>query len=404
MDNELLPIVSEYKKNNFIKVIGVGGGGNNAVNYMYNKGIKGVDFVVCNTDIQALRCSPVRNKIQIGKNLTCGLGSGSIPAKGKESAYESIEYIESILRNNTKMVFITAGMGGGTGTGAAPVIAEKSKELGLLTVAIVTIPFYFEGRRRLERALDGIKDLNQHVDAILVINNQTLREMYGDLRVSEAFAKADDVLAIAARSIAEIITKTDDINVDLKDVESVTRNAGVAVMGSGEEEGENRGILALEKALTSPLLNSSNIYGASDILLNIVAGESEPTASEIRSITSKIRELVGTDVNIIWGYGKDETLGSKVRVTIIATGFPRKPLPDFDEMGDDEIVDIPLNIINPGDINPSFVDSVNVANEKIENPKKKKSIQKEKKEDRESDDAWFKRRFNKLFEDRDTNM
>jgi len=404
MDNDtLLPIVSEVKKSNIIKVIGIGGGGNNAVNYMYNKGIQGVDFIVCNTDIQALRSSPIRTKVQIGKTLTCGLGSGSIPEKGKESAYESIDYIESILQDNAKMVFITAGMGGGTGTGAAPVIAEKARELGILTVAIVTIPFYFEGRRRLERALDGIKELNQHVDAILVINNQTLRDMYGDLRVSEAFGKADDVLAIAARSIAEIITRTEDVNVDLKDVESITRNAGVAVMGSGEEEGENRGLIALDKALTSPLLNSSNIFGASDILLNIVAGESEPTTSEIRGITSKVKELVGSAVNIIWGYGKDETLGKKVRVTIIATGFPRKPIPDFDEMGEEEEVEIPFDITNPNEINRN-IENPEESEQEIKEPRVMKQVPKEKKNERESDDAWFKRRFNKLFEDRDTSM
>ncbi|MDR2131248.1 MAG: cell division protein FtsZ [Odoribacteraceae bacterium] len=326
MDNRLININIPVQEPSIIKVLGVGGGGCNAVNYMYAQGIQGVEFVVCNTDIQVLRVSPVRNRIQIGKALTEGDGAGSHPERGEKSAVESIEYIRSMLENNTEMLFITAGMGGGTGTGAAPVIAELSRSLGILTIAIVTIPFHFEGRRRIEQALEGIEKLSKHVDALLIICNEKLREIYGDLKLSKAFAKADDVLAIAARSIAEIITKRGKVNVDLNDVKSVMSNSGVALMGAGDAKGENRAMEAVKAALNSPLLNSSDIRGASNILLNILYGDQEVTINEQESVKAYLKELVGHDVDINWGSGYDEALGDKLRIVVIATGFNRVSL------------------------------------------------------------------------------
>jgi cell division protein FtsZ len=411
--NDLFEIEEEPKQSSIIKVIGVGGGGSNAVNYMYSKGISDVDFIVCNTDIQALKDSPVKTKIQIGKELTSGLGAGSKPEKGRDSAIESMEYIEAVLKQNTKMVFITAGMGGGTGTGAAPVIAKRARELGILTVGIVTIPFYFEGRRRLERAVQGIKELNANVDAILIINNQRLREMYGNLKLSEAFSKADDVLSIAARSIAEIITAEKQVCVDLKDVMSITKDAGVAVMGSGEGEGENRGIDALEKALTSPLLNSSNIYGASNILLNIVGGVSEPTAREIDEITSKIQEKVGSSVNTIWGYGIDKALGDKVRVTIIATGFSRNQLPCYENIDEVYADEIPLEVVDDSEELNEIVDgelrqkeiAKDFINNEAERVYSEEKIAPPKPTSKgETDEKWLFKKLGALFADRDTRM
>jgi cell division protein FtsZ len=321
----LIEIKLPVQEESIIKVLGVGGGGCNAVNYMCEQGIRGVEFVVCNTDIQVLRTSPVRNRIQIGKALTEGHGAGSHPERGEQSAIESIDYIRSMLERNTEMLFITAGMGGGTGTGAAPVIAGLARELGILTVAIVTIPFHFEGRRRVQQALEGIEKLGEHVDSLLIICNEKLREIYGDLKLSKAFAKADDVLAIAARSIAEIITKRGTVNVDFNDVKSVMSDSGIALMGAGDAEGEDRAMEAVRRALDSPLLNSSDIRGASNILLNILYGAKEVTINEGESIKGYLAELVGHAVDINWGSGKDETLGDKLRVVVIATGFNREP-------------------------------------------------------------------------------
>ena len=318
-----LVINDQPQEESIIKVIGVGGGGSNAVNHMYEQGIHGVEFVVCNTDIQALRQSRVKNRIQLGKELTEGLGAGSNRERGKGAALESIDYIDSILRNKTKMVFITAGMGGGTGTGAAPVIASRAKELGILTIAIVTLPFSFEGKRRIEPAMVGIDELEQQVDALLIINNDRLLEIYGNLKLSEAFAKANDVLAIAAKSIAEIITVRGKVNVDFADVKSVMENSGVALMGAAEAAGENRALEALENALVSPLLNSSDIRGASNVLLNMLYGDKEILGKERKLITDTLQQKVGRNVNLIWGIGRDETLGDKLRVSVIATGFNR---------------------------------------------------------------------------------
>lgn len=304
-----------------IKVIGVGGGGSNAVNHMYRQGIKGVEFIVCNTDAQALETSPVPYKVQLGSSLTEGRGAGAIPEVGRNAAIENIEDIRKVLLSNTRMVFITAGMGGGTGTGAAPIIAQTAREMGILTVAIVTMPFEFEGKRRKQQADEGIELLKQNVDTIIIIRNQKLREMFGNLNLSEAFAHADNILTTAARGIAEIITVTGYINVDFEDVKTAVHNSGVAIMGSAISEGESRATRAVELALASPLLNDDNIKGARFILMNIASGSKEVTMDEIGDITDFIQDQAGLTADIIWGNCHDATLGEKLSVTIIATGF-----------------------------------------------------------------------------------
>lgn len=322
-NDELFALKLPVQEESIIKVIGVGGGGSNAVNYMCRQGIRGVEFVICNTDLQALRLSPVKNRIQLGKELTGGRGAGCQPERGRQSAVESMDFIKTLLANKTRMVFITAGMGGGTGTGAAPVIAKQAKELGILTIGIVTVPFSFEGKKKIEQAMEGIDELEEYVDALLIITNEKLRDIYGDLKLSEAFSMADNVLTIAAKSIAEIITVKGYVNVDFADVEGVMRNSGVALMGASEAEGDNRAMEALNAALVSPLLNSHDIRGASNILLNMLYGEKEVTMDEIALITDSLQERVGNDVNVIWGAGKDIELGNKLRVAVIATGFNR---------------------------------------------------------------------------------
>ena len=305
-----------------IKVIGVGGGGSNAVNHMYNQGIKDVEFVVVNTDAQALKSSPVPLRLQLGANLTEGLGAGANPEKGKSAALESKEDIRELLSDNTKMVFITAGMGGGTGTGAAPVIAKIAKDMDILTVGIVTAPFVFEGRKKMIAAQQGIEALKESCDTVLVILNDKLREIYGNLAIRSAFAKADNVLTTAAKSIAEIITIHQDVNVDFEDVKTVMKNAGAAVMGSATEEGEGRAIRAAEKAIASPLLNNVDIKGAQKILLSIMSGEDdELSMDELSEITEYIQERAGDDAEVIFGQGIDAELNKGIRVTVIATGF-----------------------------------------------------------------------------------
>ena len=313
------------EQSSIIKVIGVGGGGSNAVNHMYRQGIKGVDFIVCNTDHQALDMSPVPIKIPLGQSLTEGRGAGSIPDVGMNAAIENLEDINDILSNNTKMIFVTAGMGGGTGTGAAPVIAQAAKEMGILTVGIVTVPFTFEGRKRRTQAEDGIEKMRQAVDTLLVINNDKLREMFGNLSLVNAFENADDVLAIAAKGIAEVISVTGQINVDFNDVNTVMKDSGVAIMGSAEAEGEDRAIKCVESALSSPLLNDNNIEGATYVLLNITYGSKIVLMDEISDITDYIQEEAGSTADVIWGHGHDENLGEKLCVTIIATGFKTTP-------------------------------------------------------------------------------
>ncbi|RLD52075.1 MAG: cell division protein FtsZ [Bacteroidetes bacterium] len=312
-----------------IKVIGVGGGGSNAVNFMYDKGITGVDFIVANTDVQALAKSPVRKKVQLGKTLTEGLGAGNQPDKGREAAIENIEDIKAILSEGTKMVFITAGMGGGTGTGAAPVIAEAAKEMGILTVGIVTLPFRYEGRKRIKSAVEGITLMEKHVDALLIINNEKIREIYGDLAGSKALGKADEVLTVAAKGIAEIITVEGHINVDFADVDTVMKSSGVALMGTGEGVGNNRAEIAVKAALTSPLLDNTDIKGAKNILLNIVSGENEATMDEISYINEYVQREAGNSADLIWGNNVNEALGEKIAVTIIATGFGTRDIPEI---------------------------------------------------------------------------
>lgn len=302
-----------------IMVTGVGGGGSNAVNHMFEMEIADVSFMVCNTDPQALRNSPVPVKVRLGQN---GLGAGNNPEKGRQAALESLdEIVEIYKREGTKMVFITAGMGGGTGTGAAPVIAKAARELGILTVAIVTIPFKTEGPKRMKQAYQGIDELRECVDSLLLINNENIQEIFGKLTLTEAFHKADDILATAAKGIAEVITRENTVNVDFADVQTVMTNSGVALMGSGRASGEDRAMAVANMALESPLLNHNDIAGAKNILINITSGEEEITLEETYMITEYIQERAGNNADIIWGAGKDDSLGSDIEVTIIATGF-----------------------------------------------------------------------------------
>jgi cell division protein FtsZ len=322
-NNEFGNFTFDLPKNqsNVIKVIGVGGGGSNAINHMFRQGIIGVDFVVCNTDSQALQTSPVPNKIQLGVNLTEGLGAGAKPEIGQQAALESIEEIEKMLDINTKMVFITAGMGGGTGTGAAPVIAQLAKERGILTVGIITIPFQFEGKNRYDQAMEGVERLRKQVDSLIVINNNKLREVYGNLGFKAGFSKADEVLATASKGIAEVITNHLTMNIDLKDAKTVLSDSGTAIMGSYVASGADRARIAIQSALDSPLLNDNKITGAKNVLLLITFGSDEITIDEISEINEYIQSEAGHNANIIMGIGEDEKLGDSISVTVIATGF-----------------------------------------------------------------------------------
>ncbi|RLD34709.1 MAG: cell division protein FtsZ [Bacteroidetes bacterium] len=307
----------------YIKVLGVGGGGSNAVNHMFKLGIKDVDFVICNTDVQALESSPVPVKIELG---TTGLGAGSKPEVGQLAAEESIEKIKEVLSGDTQMLFITAGMGGGTGTGAAPVIARVAREMGILTVGIVTIPFSWEGRKRKQQAEEGIQEIREHVDTLLVISNDKLREQFGNMSINDAFAQADNVLTSAAKGIAELITVTGYINIDFQDVKTVIENSGKAIMGSATAEGEGRALMAIEEAMSSPLLDDNDIKGAQNILLYIVTGEEDLRMDEITEITDYIQQECGkqNEADVIWGNGKDDSLDHQISITIIATGFDAK--------------------------------------------------------------------------------
>ncbi len=305
-----------------IKVIGIGGGGGNAVNHMFQQGIKGVDFLICNTDQQALDVSPIPTKLQLGDTLTGGLGAGSNPETGKNSAIESIDDVKEMLAAGTKMVFVTAGMGGGTGTGAGPVVAKAAREMGILTVGIVTMPFAFEGRKRRLQAEEGIQEMRDNVDTLLVINNDRLREMYGNLTIDNAFAQADNVLTSAAKGIAETITRVGKINVDFNDIQTVMKDSGVAIMGSATSSGEDRSIKAVQEALASPLLNDNKIQGAQYVLLNITYGSEQILMDEITEITDYIQDEAGLSADIIWGHGEDDSLEpNELNITLIATGF-----------------------------------------------------------------------------------
>lgn len=322
-DNIDIGINFDLPKNrsNVIKAIGVGGGGSNAINHMFKQGIKGVDFVICNTDSQALNNSGVPNKIQLGVNLTEGLGAGANPDIGKQAALESCEDIIQMLQTNTKMVFITAGMGGGTGTGAAPIIAKMARELNILTVGIVTTPFEFEGKIRNEQAQIGLENLREHVDSLIIINNNKLRDVYGNLGFKAGFSKADEVLSTASKGIAEVITHHYTQNIDLKDAKTVLSNSGTAIMGAYKSSGENRAKEAISKALESPLLNDNKIFGAKNVLLLIVSGTNEITIDEIGEINDYIQDEAGNGANIIMGVGEDNELNDSISVTVIATGF-----------------------------------------------------------------------------------
>lgn len=439
MIDELLPVNFEPKEKSIIKVIGVGGGGGNAVNHMLKEGITGVDFVICNTDSQALENSPVPIKVQLGKSLTEGRGAGNKPERGRESAIESLDDINKVLSEKTKMVFVTAGMGGGTGTGAAPIIAEAARQQDVLTVGIVTIPFRFEGKKRIQQAMEGIEKLEKHVDALLIINNEKLRLMYGDLKLSDAFAEADNVLSVAAKSIAEIITVAGYVNVDFADVETVMRNSGVAVMGSATASGPDRSIRAIEEALTSPLLNSNNIVGARNILLNIISGDEEVTMQEVSQITDYVQDVVGDDVSVIWGNGYNEKMGDELSVTIIATGFSENPIPELmiePRKRDEDAPKLELIIENPAaeeekaaakrreeiqrreelmrkrsEEEKEEIFEVKSNNAKPE-PKANPQVETKKEEDHEDDNeeeqeslnGWFKKSFSNIFDNKDTPM
>ncbi len=320
----------EIPKNqsSIIKVIGVGGGGSNAVNYMHSLGIDGVDFVVCNTDSQALALSPVANKIQLGPHLTQGLGAGANPEIGKQASEESLEDISKILKVNTRMAFITAGMGGGTGTGGAPVVSQICRDLGILTVGIVTTPFTYEGRKRMKQAQEGIDRMREHVDTVLIISNDKLRQQFGNLPFTQAFAKADNILATAAKCITDVITTTGQINVDFADVCTVMKNGGVAILGSASVSGEHRALRAVEEALNSPLLNDNDIRGAKWLLLNITsaAGANEHTMDEAEAIQAYVQQQAGDNCDVILGMGHDPNLDDRISVTVIATGFNHKDL------------------------------------------------------------------------------
>lgn len=321
----------QQKKSSIIKVIGVGGGGGNAVEYMYQQGIVGVDFAICNTDAQAMDNSNIPVKISLGPHLTEGRGAGAKPEVGKEACIESIDEVRTFLADNTKMLFITAGMGGGTGTGAAPIIAKAAKEMNILTVAIVTLPFKFEGMRRNKQALEGLDQLKKNVDSILVVSNDKVKEIHGNLEVSKAFSQADDILATAAKGIAEIITVIGKINVDFEDVNTVMKDSGVAIMGHAVAEGEQRARRSIEASLNSPLLEDNDIRGAKYILLNITSGSKEVTMDEVSEITNYLEEEAGYGTDVIWGLCKDESMGEGVATTIIATGFreggAKRPMP-----------------------------------------------------------------------------
>lgn len=327
------PFLMEFdlpkEQSSIIKVIGVGGGGSNAVNHMFEKGIHGVNFIICNTDAQALEMSAIPNKIQLGPECTEGLGAGSDPNVGRMATEESLNEIKNILEKNTKMVFVTAGMGGGTGTGGAPVVAKLAKDMGMLTVGIVTNPFFFEGSRKIRQAKKGLEELRQNVDSIIVISNDKIRDIYGNLTQDDAFSRVDDIVAIAAKSISEIITISGTINVDFADVQYVMKNSGTAIMGSNFAEGEDRAKVAIKGALESPLLDENNIKGAKKILLNITSGLKQVLVDEIHEINNFILEHVGGDVEIIFGTAKDDNLGDGISVTVIATGFSSDPIENF---------------------------------------------------------------------------
>jgi len=421
--DDLLSFGFQNPYNSIIKVIGVGGGGSNAVNHMYHNGIAGVDFVVCNTDAQALTNSPVPVKIQLGVTLTEGRGAGNAPKKGEQAAIENLGEIRQILESNTRMVFITAGMGGGTGTGAAPIIAQLARDMDILTIAVVTMPSRKEGKLRYEQATEGIMKLDRFVDCMLVISNENLHKVYGELPAREAFAKADDIVCTAVKGCAEIITLHGNINIDFADVNTVMRDSGVFIMGTGLAEGPNRAYEAVEDALQSPLLDSNNIFGTSNILLNIISGEEEVRMGEIGQIIDYLQQAAGDNANIIWGNGYDASLGSKISVTIIATGFEHGPNPvrrvplstekvaieepaafTIDEVAEEKPTATKLE---PKEFMGVVIEedfASQVEEPEIEPPAKVQGDKSIKKPERESISKWFNSQFGGLFSDEDEEV
>jgi cell division protein FtsZ len=421
MSEELLNFCCEPNQSAQIKVIGVGGGGGNAVNYMFEQGIAGVGFVICNTDAQALQNSPVPKTIQLGQSLTMGRGAGNMPELGEQAAIESFEEIKDFLANDTHMVFITACLGGGTGTGAAPIIAEACREMKILTIAVVTIPSQSEGKKRYNQALEGLEKIREHVDSLLVINNEKIRNLYGNLPASEAFSKADEILATAVKGVAEIITLHGNINIDFADVHTVLSESKVFIMGTGLAEGPGRALEAAKNALVSPLLDSNSIMGAKDILLNIVSGEDEITIGEIGEIIEFLQDKAGSEANIIWGNGIDMKLGNRVSITVTATGFKVNPSEIMQRLdkepeekheldGESEPVFIPGN-----EENPDNKELVIALGEEGEQPKNKENESKKKQKDavkarnvskgkQKSKNSWLMRQLDLFFEENSADM
>jgi len=431
---DLLSFGFQHNYQSIIKVVGVGGGGGNAVNHMFHKGIAGVDFLVCNTDAQALLNSPVPVKVQLGVSLTEGRGAGNKPKRGEQAAIENLAEIREVLETGTKMVFITAGMGGGTGTGAAPVIAQLAREMDILTIAVVTLPSIKEGRLRYEQAIEGIKKLERFVDSLLVISNENLHKVYGDLPAREAFAQADNIVAAAVKGCAEIITLHGNINIDFADVNTVMRESGVFIMGTGLAEGDRRALRAAEEALKSPLLDSNDIYGTENILLNITSCDDEVRMGEIGDIIDYLQNAAGDNANIIWGNGYDPNLGNKISVTIIATGFEINPNRILRPEPAKETVFIPVKdpvvepiqpevkeVIEPVtpvqatqtlfDINPDESFTVRKDEKTREADRIDRSAKLEKKHPKpkatdgsEPIGSWFSRQFNTLFTESDSEI
>lgn len=420
MTEDILNFGFQESKSSIIKVIGVGGGGCNAVNHMLEEGIEGVDFLICNTDAQALRNSKVPIRIQLGVTLTEGRGAGNLPLQGEQAAIENLDDIRSVLEGTTKMLFVTAGLGGGTGTGAAPVIAELARELQILTIAVVTIPSPAEGKRRFQQALEGVEKLKEHVDSLLVISNEKLHKIYGDLPASQAFKKADDILGTAVKGVAEIITLHGNINIDYADVETVMARSEVFIMGTGVAEGDERAMEAVVKALESPLLDSNDIKGTKDILLNITSGDEEVRMGEIGDIIEFLQEKAGQDANIIWGNGLDRRLGNKVSVTLIATRFDKNPNSLLQEEPkemielQDQAYDINLEDEEDEFFNKNYQPEMTQPEREDKKEENKSSRKKQGKDKRElvseqsqengSTDSWFQRQFNRFFDDQDEEI
>lgn len=418
MIDEILNFGIEQANSSIIKVIGVGGGGCNAVKHMFDEGIVGVDFVICNTDAQAMQNNPVPIRIQLGVTLTEGRGAGNLPEQGEQAAIENLDDIRNVLEGSTKMVFITAGMGGGTGTGAAPVIAQLARDLGILTIAVVTLPSPSEGKRRYDQARAGIDRLKDHVDSMLVISNEKLHKIYGNLPASVAFKKADNIITTAVKGVAEIITLHGNINIDFADVCTVMAGSEVFIMGTGFATGEGRAMKSVQQALESPLLDSSSIKGTKDILLNMISGTQEITMGEIGEIIDYLQEAAGQDATIIWGNGIDLRLGDQISVTIIATGFDVNPNRIFQRPAD--VVELvmedngfeinledekSLEVVEAASFKKEVSKEVKNYPLREEKPEKRKTRRKNElvgESNSEDTNSWFSRQFSKFFEDKDS--